>query len=144
MGYIFQMFNLIPYLNVLENITLPCRLHPARLASLGGRPLLDAARELTSTLGISSLESERVTNLSVGQQQRVAAARALLGNPDLVIADEPTSALDTDHRENFLKILFSQCQARGTTLVFVSHDRSLMPLFKRVVSLNELNRARRV
>ena len=80
-----------------------------------------------------------MTSLSVGQQQRVAAARALLGAPELVIADEPTSALDADRRERFLELLFQVCAEAGSTLIFVSHDRGLEPLFDRAVSLPELN-----
>ncbi|MEQ9363671.1 MAG: ATP-binding cassette domain-containing protein, partial [Leptospirales bacterium] len=95
MGYIFQMFNLIPYLTVLENIVLPCRLNPVRRARLGGRDETKVAAELADHLGIADYIHESVTRLSVGQQQRVAAARALIGDPKLIIADEPTSALDT-------------------------------------------------
>ena len=75
----------------------------------------------------------------MGQQQRVAAARALIGNPELVIADEPTSALDSDLRHSFLELLFSECKKSGSTLLFVSHDSSLSELFKKVISMNEIN-----
>jgi putative ABC transport system ATP-binding protein len=139
-GYIFQMFNLIPYLSVLENIVLPCRLSHARRARLGGGSLRDAGEEMARQLGIGMLAHEKVTELSVGQQQRVAAARALLGHPELVVADEPTSALDSDLRESFLELLFRSCELAGATLVFVSHDRQLMPLFSRSVSLPEINK----
>lgn len=141
MGYIFQMFNLIPYLSVFENIALPCRMNAQRRARLGGQDIASAARALIESLGIGHLEKTAVTELSVGQQQRVAVARALMGSPALVIADEPTSALDADAREAFLKILFAQCKVHGSTLVFVSHDASLMPLFPRKLALRELNRA---
>ncbi len=140
-GYIFQMFNLIPYLTVEENIALPCRLDSERRHRLNGVPLHDAVRETASHLGIEALLHENVTNLSVGQQQRVAAARSLIGTPQLVIADEPTSSLDFDRRERFIKLLFENCRAARSTLIFVSHDRTLMPLFERCVSLPELNRA---
>lgn len=140
-GYIFQMFNLIPYLNVLENIQLPCRISSKRLRRLDGRSLDSAARELAERLGIGEIVGENVVDLSVGQQQRVAAARALLGAPELIIADERTSALDEDHREGFLTVLFEQCRAIGSTLIFVSHDRRMMPLFDRAVSLPEINQA---
>jgi putative ABC transport system ATP-binding protein len=143
-GYIFQMFNLIPYLSVEENIALPCRLSRARAARLNGVPLPHAVRELAERLEIADLLGAPVTELSVGQQQRVAVARALLGSPELVIADEPTSALDTDLRERFLELLFDCVSVAGSTLVFVSHDRQLQPLFDRAVSLPELNAARRV
>ncbi|HSJ10249.1 MAG TPA: ABC transporter ATP-binding protein [Longimicrobiales bacterium] len=142
-GYIFQMFNLIPYLSVQENITLPCRLSAERRQRLGGVGADSAARTLAAALGIDDLMRERVTQLSVGQQQRVAAARALIGSPELVIADEPTSALDSDRREGFLELLFERCTAAGATLVFVSHDRQLQHLFDRAVSLADLNVAAR-
>ena len=140
-GYIFQLFNLIPYLGVFDNLALPCRLHEARRARLGSMDLHEAVRRLAGHLGIEPLLAESVLNLSVGQQQRVAAARALIGAPELVLADEPTSALDSDHRERFIELLFETSREAGSTLVFVSHDRSLMPLFDRTISLPELNRA---
>ncbi len=142
-GYIFQLFNLIPYLSVMENITLPCRLTAERRARLNGVGMPYAAAKVAQQLGIGNLLHESVANLSVGQQQRVAAARSLIGTPELVIADEPTSSLDYDHREQFIELLFESCKAAGSTLIFVSHDRSLMPLFDRCVSLPEINRVGR-
>jgi putative ABC transport system ATP-binding protein len=139
-GYIFQMFNLIPYLNVVENITLPCRINRERRRRVAGVSLEVEARSLAERLGIGQIVGESVTDLSVGQQQRVAAARALLGAPELIIADEPTSALDEDQRENFLNLLFAHCGEIGSTLLFVSHDRRMMPLFDRGVALPEINR----
>ncbi|HUF49822.1 MAG TPA: ABC transporter ATP-binding protein [Longimicrobiales bacterium] len=139
-GYIFQMFNLIPYLSVEENILLPVRVSRGRRARLQGTAADVAARALADALEIGSLLHERVTRLSVGQQQRVAAARALIGAPELVIADEPTSALDSDRRERFLELLFDRCAAAGATLVFVSHDRQLQHMFDRALSLDDLNR----
>ncbi len=138
-GYIFQLFNLIPYLNVKENIELPCRLHPARRQRLGNISLDHAVWQLSEHLGLRHLLRESVTTLSVGQQQRVAAARALLGSPELIIADEPTSALDTDMRTDFLTLLFECCRETQATLVFVSHDRTLQPLFDRTFALPQLN-----
>jgi putative ABC transport system ATP-binding protein len=138
-GYIFQMFNLIPYLSVIENITLPCRISKDRGRRLNGVPLEKSAMKIAEQLGIGAIIFENVTDLSVGQQQRVAAARALLGAPELIIADEPTSSLDEDQRENFLELLFQQCQEIGSTLLFVSHDRRMMPLFDRSISLAEIN-----
>jgi putative ABC transport system ATP-binding protein len=140
-GYIFQLFNLITYLNVLENITLPCRISLERQRRLNGRGRDDEAKKLAAQLGIGPLVSDSVVDLSVGQQQRVAAARALIGAPELIIADEPTSALDEDHRESFLELLFEQCRAIGSTLIFVSHDRRMATRFDRSVSLREINRA---
>ena len=97
-GHIFQLFNLITYLNVEDNILLPCRLHCERRTRLGGQSLPTAALGVATRLGIAPLMHQKVTNLSVGEQQRVAAARALVGMPEVILADEPTSALDYDHR----------------------------------------------
>ncbi len=144
LGYVFQMFNLIPYLPVRENILLPVRLEPARRARLAGRTLDDAVRDIASQLDIEQYLDSPIAELSVGQQQRVAAARALMGSPEVVIADEPTSALDTDRRERFLALLFASCEKARATLVFVSHDHTLMPLFSRTVELMEINRAAKV
>jgi putative ABC transport system ATP-binding protein len=140
-GYIFQLFNLIPYLSVEENIVLPCRVSRERRRRLGGVSPERAAAALADALEIGGLLHERVTRLSVGQQQRVAAARALIAAPELVIADEPTSALDSDRRESFLQLLFDRCGEAGSTLVFVSHDRQLEHMFDAGVSLEQLNRA---
>ncbi|KEQ18837.1 ABC transporter ATP-binding protein [Endozoicomonas numazuensis] len=143
-GFIFQMFNLIPYLSVIENVTLPLSFAKERKSNLAGsaRSEQDEARRLLKHLELDdSLLHRPVTELSIGQQQRVAAARALIGKPDLIIADEPTSALDTDTREAFINLLFAECQAAGNTLLFVSHDQGLETLFDRSIALNEINRA---
>lgn len=141
LGYVFQMFNLIPYLSVRDNILLPIRLDAGRRARLGATSLDDAVADIASQLDIGELLDAPIAELSVGQQQRVAAARALIGHPEIVIADEPTSALDTDRREQFLSLLFASCKKADATLIFVSHDHTLMPLFSRTVELTALNRA---
>ena len=144
-GYIFQLFNLIPYLSVVENVTLPCRFSALRRERALRRfaTLEQEALHLLGHLDLSDpkLLQRPVTALSVGQQQRVAAARALIGSPELLIADEPTSALDRDRCESFLALLFQECQESGTTLIFVSHDSGLEPLFDRTLRLAEMNRA---
>ena len=141
LGYVYQMFNLIPYLSVRDNILLPVRLDEGRRARLGATTIGDAVGEIASQLDIGELLDAPIAELSVGQQQRVAAARALIGQPEVVIADEPTSALDTDRREQFLQLLFASCRKAQATLIFVSHDHTLMPLFSRTVELGEVNRA---
>jgi putative ABC transport system ATP-binding protein len=143
MGYIFQMFNLIPYLDVCENICLPCRMISERQERVSG-PLKEAAATLASDLGLGNVFTQPVTKLSVGQQQRVAAARALMGAPEVIIADEPTSALDYDHREIFIKLLFEQASKTNSTVLFVSHDRSLADLFDQKIGLAEINQAQGV
>jgi len=143
LGFIFQMFNLIPYLGVLENVLLPAQFSSARAARLAEGDLATEGRRLLAALGLGDPGYLRspVTELSIGQQQRVAAARALLGRPGIIVADEPTSALDHDAREDFLRLLMGECRAQGSALVFVSHDTSLSALFDRVVSLTGINRA---
>ncbi len=143
LGFVFQMFNLIPYLGVLQNVMLPALFSAGRATRIGGPAALRAeAVRLLAALGLSdrSMLEREVTQLSIGQQQRVAAARALLGRPEIIVADEPTSSLDHDARENFLRLLMDECRAQGSTLLFVSHDTSLGPLFDRIESLTELNR----
>jgi putative ABC transport system ATP-binding protein len=145
MGYIFQGFNLIPYLTVAENIALPCDLHPARRARISAPTLAEEVRRIAHRLDIHTHLSAPVTRLSTGQQQRVAIARAIIGAPALVVADEPTSSLDTDRRDAFLALLtevVGEAKARDnapTTLLFVSHDRSLAVHFDETLSLAGIN-----
>lgn len=139
LGVIFQLFNLIPYLSVLENVALPCRFSPRRRerAVRQSGSVREAARRLLDALGLDTAMLHRpVTTLSVGQQQRVAAARSLIGSPDLILADEPTSALDADHRDVFVDLLFKECEAAGATLIFVSHDNALASRFPRLLTLD--------
>jgi putative ABC transport system ATP-binding protein len=140
-GVIFQQFNLLPYVTVLDNVLLPCRFSAARAQRCAGGPAA-AARALLERVSLpAALCSRRADALSVGQQQRVAAARALIGRPELVIADEPTSALDAALRDDFMTLLLHECRAGGSTLVFVSHDERLAARFDERLSLPALNRA---
>ena len=140
-GYIFQQFNLVPYLDLVENVLLPCRFSPRRAdnAERAHGSIAAAAEYLLRNL-FTEGELDRnapVANLSVGQQQRVAAARALIGDPDIVIADEPTSALDFGTRERFVDLLFERLKETNATLVFVSHDPTLGARFKRESGIDE-------
>jgi putative ABC transport system ATP-binding protein len=143
-GYLFQQFNLLPWLNVIDNVLLGCRFsnsRAARATQRSGSPVAQA-RSLLQRVGLESgLWHRDARELSVGQQQRVAAARALIGAPEVVIADEPTSALDAALRDGFMAVLLGECRAAGSTLVFVSHDERLAARFDRAVSLPGLNRA---
>jgi putative ABC transport system ATP-binding protein len=132
-GYIFQMFNLIPFLSVLENVTLPLRFSKRRRGRVSDA--LAEGRRLLRHLGMEELTERRVIDLSVGQQQRVAAARALIGSPEIVLADEPTSALDAANADAFVDLLFQECDQAGSTLIFVSHDPSLAKRFDRTILL---------
>lgn len=143
-GFIFQQFNLIPYLPVLDNVLLPCRFSPRRQqqARLEVSHERDTALRLLARLGLQGeLLGRPASQLSVGQQQRVAAARALIGRPELVIADEPTSALDADRQDDFLELLLAECASQDSTLLFVSHDQRLAAHFSRQLSLAQLNHA---
>jgi putative ABC transport system ATP-binding protein len=140
LGVIFQQFNLLPWLDVVSNVALPCRFSAERARKAGN--VRAEARRLLKAMDLpEDLWSRRADSLSVGQQQRVAAARALIGRPALILADEPTSALDSDRRTGFLKLLFDQAAAAGSTLLFVSHDRELAPHFDRQLDLSAINRA---
>ncbi|NBC21537.1 MAG: ATP-binding cassette domain-containing protein [Alphaproteobacteria bacterium] len=140
LGVIFQLFNLVPYLSVVSNVTLPVRFSKARRRAAGGDAGAEA-RRLLARLGLEDDEilSRRVMDLSVGQQQRVAAARALIGGPGLVIADEPTSALDADTRDRFIELLTDEARRSGAALLFVSHDAALAPHFDRGIDLADIN-----
>ncbi len=135
-GYIFQIFNLIPYLNIKENIILPCLINKIRAHGIDYNKQAD---ELIETLGLSEHIHKPVTDLSIGQQQRVAAARALIGNPRLIIADEPTSSLDETNTSEFMNLLLKEWEKRKFTLIFVSHDERLKKYFNTTISLPSVN-----
>jgi putative ABC transport system ATP-binding protein len=139
-GYIFQLFNLIPYLGIIDNVILPCRFSSQRRNHVltTGRSLHEEARRLLAHLDLDDpgLEQKPVNQLSIGQQQRVAAARALIGSPELIIADEPTSSLDSDRRIAFIDLLNKEVEEQGSTLVFVSHDRDLQEHFDHIIDIS--------
>jgi putative ABC transport system ATP-binding protein len=154
MGFIFQQFNLITYLSVIDNVLLPCFFSAKRRQHLTGAGsanydssvsttcMQDEAKYLLSQLDVGAdLWHRPVMTLSVGQQQRVAAARALIGKPDIIIADEPTSALDEDRQSRFLELLLQVSGSMGAAVLLVSHDRRLASHFNREVALLDCNRA---
>jgi putative ABC transport system ATP-binding protein len=146
-GFIFQQFNLIPYLSILDNVLLPCRFSALRRerALAQGSDLRAAAESLLRSLDMApALWTRTATQLSIGQQQRVAAARALIGRPEIVVADEPTSALDSDRQQAFLNLIRHECEQAGASLVFVSHDQRLAERFDRRIALNDINRCAQV
>lgn len=138
-GVVFQSFNLVPYLSLLENVLLPLRFSRSRAARAkeGDGSGEAAARRLLRhlELDVDATGGRSVQRLSIGQQQRVAVARALIGRPELLLCDEPTSALDEEVRAHFLDLLFAETAAAGATLVFVSHDKRLAARFDRMVTL---------
>src|SRR5262252_69660 len=140
-GIIFQIFNLLPYGTVIDNVLLPLSFAPMRRkrATTKGRAEDEAVRLLTC-LGLEPhlTRGPSAANLSVGQQQRVAAARALIGSPEIVVADEPTSALDRNRQAAFLDLLFTQVSDAGATLIMVSHDETLAGRFDEVMRLETI------
>lgn len=134
LGFIFQSFNLLPFLTVEDNVRLGASFSRERRARV--KP--EDVSELLEKLGMQGLEKRLAADVSVGQAQRVAAARAFLGGPELLLADEPTSALDSDHRESFLRLLFTLAEESKQSILFVSHDRSLAKMFDRSVSLADI------
>lgn len=135
-GYIFQTLNLIPFLNVSENIALGIKFSKNRKSKVS-----DMHQEIERLINSLGLEKEilntAIDNLSVGQQQRVAAARALLGKPDLILADEPTSALDSDTTKKFLNEVMETFDASKQAIIMVSHDASIAPYFDSVIDFNK-------
>lgn len=143
-GYIFQQFNLLPYLSVLENVLLPCRFSSLRSHAAiqrSGSLQADAQRWFQAMDLDPTLWHKPAQALSVGQQQRVAAARALIGSPALIVADEPTSALDEERRDSFMNALLQACNAAGSALVFVSHDQRIANRLSRQLALPQVNQA---
>jgi putative ABC transport system ATP-binding protein len=141
-GFIFQMFNLLPYLNLYDNVLLPSlfsKLRKQRAIERSGSVIKEVERLLIALKLNPELRHRSVAQLSVGQQQRVAVARALFGSPELIIADEPTSALDAEHREDFLQLLFAEARQSKATLIYVSHDPQISHLFDRELNLLKLN-----
>jgi putative ABC transport system ATP-binding protein len=145
-GIIFQMFNLLPYGSVIDNVVLPLSFAAKRRARAQEKGSVEAeAQRLLSSLVLDGSDFRDVpaSRLSVGQQQRVAAARALIGRPEIIIADEPTSALDRDRQIAFLDLLFSEVSAAGSALIMVSHDETLGTRFDHVVRFDEIAVAER-
>lgn len=135
-GVIFQQFNLLPFLSARDNVLTPLAFAPERRARVADGPA-ECARLFTA-LGLDpKLADAPARALSVGQQQRVAAARALLGGPGLVLADEPTSALDPDRRDRFLALLFAEAEAAGAAVMLVTHDPAVAAQFPQTLTLAE-------
>ena len=136
-GIIFQQFNLLPYANVIDNITLPLYFSKNRDGRVTNHR--ETALNLCRSLQLSeSTIAMQANKLSVGQQQRVAVARALIGNPSLIIADEPTSSLDASTQKKFLDLMFRQIEEHKSTLLMVSHDSSISNYFDRTINIKDI------
>jgi putative ABC transport system ATP-binding protein len=134
MGMVFQEFELLEYLSVLDNILLPCRISGALTLDAGVR---QRAVELAERVGIGDKLRRYATKLSQGERQRVAVCRALLSKPGLLMADEPTGNLDPSNKDRVLDILFEYARENGATLLTVTHDHDLLPRFDRVIDFRD-------
>jgi putative ABC transport system ATP-binding protein len=132
LGFVFQFFNLIPTLTVLENVQLP-----AELAGSGPKAAADRARALLETMGLADRASQFPDRLSGGEQQRVAIARALVQDPHLVLADEPTGNLDDATGQLVLDLLDRVTRQVGKTLVLVTHSGEVAARADRVLSIED-------
>ena len=140
-GFLFQQFNLLPWLPALDNVLLPCTFSARRRERAGADPRAEAERLLRHLDLDTASWRKPAGELSVGQQQRVAAARALIGRPEILIADEPTSALDAERQQAFIDLLLQESAAVGAALVFVSHDQRLAGHFDRSIALHDISAA---
>lgn len=131
LGFIFQSFYLIPYATALENVVLP-GLYSGTARSV----LRKRAQELLDRVGLSDRMDFKPASLSGGQQQRVAMARALVNEPDIILADEPTGQLDSSTSTEIMK-LFSDVSALGKTIVLVTHDEAVAERAHRIIHLED-------
>lgn len=132
-GFVFQEFNLIPYYSVRENIEMPLILSPGRFKRKVHKEKID---ELLEMCGISEFIKAKAGNLSGGQKQRVALCRALVNDPELILADEPTGALDTENGKVVMDIL-KKINASGKTVILVTHNPELAAMTDRQVVLSD-------
>ncbi len=134
MGLVFQEFELLEYLSVLDNILLPFRISPA--LRLDGA-VRQRATELAREVGLSDKLDRHANLLSQGEKQRVAVCRALLARPPLILADEPTGNLDPANKDHVLDILFGYARSSDATLITVTHDHDLLDRFDRIIDFRD-------
>ncbi len=134
MGLVFQGIELVDYLSARDNVLLPCRLNRSLRLDRKTRERADA---LLERVGLSEAAGRVVSGLSQGERQRVGICRALITKPTLVLADEPTASLDNDTATSALDLLMQLVEEHGATLVMLTHDKSLLPRFDRVVHVEK-------
>jgi putative ABC transport system ATP-binding protein len=133
LGYVFQTFNLLPGFSALENVLLGMTFASKKISR-------DRARELLDRVGLSHRMKNRPTALSVGEQQRVAVARALANKPKVLLADEPTANVDPKNQQQIVDLIRDRCQEENIAMVIVTHSMEVAKQFDRVDRLDELNR----
>ena len=132
LGYVFQTFNLLPGFSALENVMLG-------MTFARGRRDVGRARKLLDRVGLSHRLSHRPATMSVGEQQRVAVARALANQPKLLLADEPTANVDTANQQRIVDLIRQTCQEESVALVLVTHATEVAEQFERIDRLEEIN-----
>jgi putative ABC transport system ATP-binding protein len=135
-GFVFQDFELLDYLNVMDNILHPYRMGDALALNSAVR---EGAAELARGMGIGDKLQRRCNALSQGEKQCAAICRALLPQPELLLADEPTGNLDPAGKESILDLLFAHADVAKTTLIAVTHDHHLLPRFDRVIDFQQFH-----
>ena len=133
-GFVFQTFNLLPAFTALENVMLG-------MTFTGGRPDVERARELLASVGLAHRLTHKPRALSVGEQQRVAVARALVNRPVLLLADEPTANVDPAHQQQVIDLLRDACRRESIAMLLVTHAPEVSSQFPRVEELEAVNRA---
>jgi putative ABC transport system ATP-binding protein len=133
-GYVFQTFNLMTGFTALENVLLG-------MTFARGRNDADRARQLLDRVGLSHRLTHKPMALSVGEQQRVAVARALANRPKLLLADEPTANVDPANQQHVVDLIRETCREEGVSLLIVTHAREVADQFQRVDRLDDINRA---
>jgi putative ABC transport system ATP-binding protein len=131
-GFIFQAYNLIPVLSAIENVE-----YIMLLQGVATRERRRRARSMLDEVGLEGLHDRRPHELSGGQQQRVAVARALVSEPDIILADEPTANLDSETAGNLLDIMLEMNRRHSVTFIFSTHDTRVMEYARRVVTLRD-------
>ncbi|MDR2840121.1 MAG: ABC transporter ATP-binding protein [Paludibacter sp.] len=131
-GFVFQFHQLLPEFTALENVMIP-----ALIARENSKKAAERAKEILAELGLSERLEHKPAELSGGEKQRVAVARALINQPELIFADEPSGSLDTTNKEELHKLLFRLRDKFGLTIVIVTHDKELATLSDRVIEMRD-------
>ena len=132
-GFIFQSHNLLGFLNARQNVAMALELHPG----LDERARLERADAMLATVGLEDRGGDRPDKLSGGQRQRVAVARALAGDPGLILADEPTAALDRQAGGEVVRLLRDLARRRGVPILLVTHDPRILDVADRIVAMED-------
>ena len=129
-GFIFQLHNLLPEFTALENIMMPLLIRRCKYSEAK-----EKSRELLARFGLENRANHKPGEMSGGECQRVAVARAIVGEPDIILADEPTGSLDSKNSMNLLEVLLNLCREKGSTAVIVTHDMNIAGMTERIISM---------